>query len=72
MNKKTKIVKKKHRKARLRMKAKQRELLKNKVSTRFFSKKDIKNSFMIYYLIYIIYNISNTWNFWISFKLVGT
>ena len=32
MNKKTKIVKKKHRKARLRMKAKQRELLKNKVS----------------------------------------
>ena len=32
MNKKAKIVKKKHRKARLRIKAKQRELLKNKVS----------------------------------------
>ena len=32
MNKKAKIAKKKHRKARLRMKAKQRELLKNKVS----------------------------------------
>ena len=32
MNKKAKIVKKKHRKARLRIKAKQRESLKNKVS----------------------------------------
>ena len=32
MNKKSKIAKKKHRKARLRIKAKQRELLKNKVS----------------------------------------
>ena len=45
---------------------------KNSISSRFFSKKDIKNSFRIYCDICIIYNISNTRNFWVLYKLVGT